>query len=65
MKDFFDKFLDFFSGGFFNYIGAAVRLPFTSGKFDDLVDEDLSNSIGMLVMTIILFAAFAYIFYLI
>jgi len=65
MKDIFEKLLDFFSGGFFNIIGATVRAPFSQTKFKDLVEENLSNSIGMLVMTIVLFAVFAYFYYFI
>ena len=61
MKNFLDQFLDFITGGFFNYLGAAVRAPFSKTKFSSLVEERLSNSVGMLVMTILLFAFFLYI----
>jgi hypothetical protein len=56
-------FLDFITGGFFNYIGAIVRLPFSKEKFATLVEENQSNNYGMLVMTILLFAVFVYIKY--
>jgi hypothetical protein len=61
MKNFFEQFLDFISGGFFNYLGAMVRVPFSKKKFSILVEERLSNSVGMLVMTILLLAFFIYI----
>ena len=63
MKNFFDRFLDLITGGFFNYLGALVRLPFSKKKYAVLADEALSNSMGMLVMTILLFGVFAWIRY--
>jgi hypothetical protein len=61
MKNFLIEFIDFITGGFFNYIGAAARLPFSKKKFTSLAEERLSNSVGMLVMTILLIALFLYI----
>jgi hypothetical protein len=61
MKYFFEQFFDFVTGGFFNYIGAAARVLFSKKKFSALVEERLSNSIGMLVMTIFLFVLFFWI----
>ena len=58
MKNFFDFFFDFISGGGFNYIGAIIRLPFSKKKFSVLVEESLSNSIGMFASAIILFLVF-------
>lgn len=63
MKDFFDQFLDFITGGFFNHLGALVRLAFSEKKYPELLKENLSNSIGMVVMTILLFGLFAWIRY--
>jgi hypothetical protein len=57
------NFLDFITGGFFNYIGAIVRLSFSKEKFATLVEENQSNNYGMLVTTILLFAVFIYIKY--
>jgi hypothetical protein len=53
-----NQFFDFITGGFFNYLGAIVRLPFSKEKFSTLVEETQSNNYGMLVMTIILFTVF-------
>ncbi|MBL7742404.1 MAG: hypothetical protein JNN00_02915 [Chitinophagaceae bacterium] len=58
MKNFLDEFIDFITGGFFNYLGAAVRSLFSKEKFSSLVKEKQSNYVGMLVMTILLFALF-------
>ena len=58
MKNFFDFFFDLISGGGFNYIGAIIRLPFSKKKFSVLVEESLSNSIGMFASAIILFLVF-------
>jgi len=57
MNDFFD----FITGGFFNYIGALVRLPFSKKKYSELVEETQSNNIGMLVTVILFFGVFVYI----
>lgn len=54
MKNFFENFLDFITGGFFNYLGAMARAPFSKRSFKELVPETLSNNIGMVVMTILL-----------
>jgi hypothetical protein len=62
MKNFFDFFFDFITGGIFNYLGAIIRLPFSKEKFSVLAEESLSNSIGMFVSAIILFLVFAYIY---
>jgi hypothetical protein len=51
-------FLDFITGGFFNYIGAAWRKLFQREKYAVLVRENLSNSYGMLIMSVILFVFF-------
>jgi hypothetical protein len=59
-----DKFLDFISGGFFNYLGAMVRFPFSKEKFSVLVKETQSNNYGMLVTTVIIFIVFVLIRYL-
>ncbi len=58
------QFFDFIAGGFFNYIGAIVRMPFSKEKFATLVEDNQSNNYGMLVMTIMLLALFVYIKYL-
>jgi hypothetical protein len=55
MKNFFDFFFDFISGGAFNYIGAIIRLPFSKERFSVLVKETLSNNIGMFTTAILLF----------
>ena len=55
MKDF----VDFITGGFFNFIGAAWRKLFSKEKFSVLVKENLSYNIGMLILTILIFALFA------
>ena len=57
MKDFFD----FITGGFFNYIGALVRLPFSKKKYSELVEETLSNNVGMFVTAIITLGVFVFI----
>jgi hypothetical protein len=58
MKDFLNGFIDFITGGFFNYIGAAARVLFSGKKFSSLVKEKQSNYVGMLVMTVLLFGLF-------
>lgn len=58
-----NNFFDFITGGFFNYLGAFVRLPFSKEKFSTLVEETQSNNYGMLVMTVILIIAFVIIRY--
>jgi len=60
MKNFLDSFLDFVTGGFFNVIGAAARKLFSKRKYSDLVEESLSNYIGMVVFTIILLGGYFY-----
>jgi len=59
MKNFFDFFFDFITGGMFNYLGAIIRLPFSKERFSVLVKDTLSNSIGMFASAIILFLLFA------
>ncbi|HEY6502910.1 MAG TPA: hypothetical protein VIZ28_02940 [Chitinophagaceae bacterium] len=61
MKNFLDHFIDFITGGFFNYLGAAARVLFSDEKFSTLVKEKQSNYVGMLVMTIFLFGLFLWI----
>jgi len=61
MKNFLNDFIDFITGGFFNYLGAAVRVLFSKKKFSSLVQEKQSNYVGMLVMTILLFGLFLWI----
>jgi hypothetical protein len=61
MKNFFNDLIDFITGGFFNYIRAAVRVPFPKKKFSALAEEQLSNSAGMLFMTILFIVLFLYI----
>ncbi|MBL7740450.1 MAG: hypothetical protein JNK14_14630 [Chitinophagaceae bacterium] len=61
MKNFLDEFIDFITGGFFNYLGAAARILFTKEKFSVLVKEKQSNHTGMLVMSSILFGLFLWI----
>jgi len=61
MKKFLDQFLDLITGGIFNLIGAATRVLFSKKKFHALVEEPMSNYIGMLVVTIFLFGFFLYI----
>jgi len=61
MKNFFDHFIDFFSGGFFNYLGAFVRLPFSKMKFAELLEDNQSNNMGMLVTALLMLLVFAYI----
>jgi len=56
-----NKFLDFITGGFFNYIGALVRLPFEKEPYSKLAEENISNTYGMFVTTVLLLAFFAYI----
>ena len=53
-KDLFSKFIDFITGGFFNVLGAAVRLPFSGKKYSELLEESTSNWLGMAVITVIL-----------
>jgi len=53
--------MDFITGGFFNYVGAAVRLLFSKKKFSSLVQETQSNYTGMLVVTILLFIFFLWV----
>jgi len=60
MKNFFENFLDFITGGFFNYLGAIARKPFSKKTFLQLVEERLSNTIGMVVMTVLIAIAFGY-----
>jgi hypothetical protein len=60
MKSFFEFAIDFVTGGFFNYLGALVRKPFNKKSYAQLAEENLSNTIGMLVMTVILFVTYAY-----
>jgi len=62
MKSFLDFFLDFITGGFFNYLGAIIRLPFSKEKFSVLVEDKLSNSIGMFASAVILFILFAFVY---
>lgn len=33
IKSFLNEFIDFITGGFFNYLGAAVRVLFSKKKF--------------------------------
>jgi hypothetical protein len=54
MNDFFD----FITGGFFNHIGAAWRKLFSKEKYSVLVQETLSNSIGMFIFTVFLLLVF-------
>jgi hypothetical protein len=54
VKDIFSQFIDFITGGFFNVLGAVVRLPFSKKKYGQLLEEPTSNYLGMVVMTIIL-----------
>ena len=56
-----NKFFDLLTGGFFNYIGALIRLPFEKEPYNKLVEENISNTYGMLVTTVLLFAIFAFI----
>jgi hypothetical protein len=60
MKGFFEFAFDFITGGFFNYLGALARKPFSKKTYKLLAEETMSNNIGMLVMTIFLFIAYAY-----
>jgi len=60
MKNFFENFLDFITGGFFNYLGAMARKPFSKKNFMQLAEERLSNTIGMVVMTVLIAIAYAY-----
>jgi len=62
MKSFLDFFLDFITGGCFNYLGAIIRLPFSKEKFSVLVEDKLSNSIGMFASAVILFIFFAFVY---
>jgi hypothetical protein len=61
MKNFLNEFIDFITGGFFNYLGAGVRVFFSKKKFSSLIHEKQSNYTGMLIMTVILFALFLWI----
>jgi len=61
MKNFLNEFIDFITGGFFNYIGAAARILFSKKKFSSLVQEKQSNYVGMLIMTLLLFGLFLWI----
>jgi hypothetical protein len=61
MKKFFEQFLDFITGGFFNVIGAAARVLFSKKKYAVLLEEPLSNYIGMVVMTVLLIGVYLYI----
>jgi hypothetical protein len=61
VKNFFEHLVDFITGGFFSYVGAAVRILFVEEKFSSLVKDPMSNNIGMLVLTILLFGVVLYI----
>jgi hypothetical protein len=63
MKNSLNNFFDFITGGFFNYIGAGVRVLFTNRKFSSLLKDTMSNYVGMMVMGILLLALFLYIKY--
>jgi len=63
MKIFFEFFIDFITGGIFNYLGAAIRLPFSKKKYMALAEETQSNNIGMLATAILLLFVFIYIRY--
>jgi hypothetical protein len=54
MRNFLDEFIDFITGGFFNHLGATVRILFSKRKYSELVQEKLSNYMGMFIMTIFL-----------
>jgi hypothetical protein len=56
-----NKFIDFITGGFFNYLGAGWRKLFSKEKYSVLVEEDLSNSYGMMISAILFLAALVYI----
>ena len=60
MKNIPDSFLDFITGGFFNVIGAIARKLFSKRKYSDLVEEPLSNYIGMVVFTFFLLGGYFY-----
>jgi len=61
MKNFFDSFLDFITGGFFNVVGAAARFLFSKKRYSQLLEETMSNYVGMAIFALILLALFAYI----
>ena len=61
MKDFFDNFLDFITGGFFNVVGAAARSLFSKKKYSQLLEEPMSNYVGMAIFTLLLLVVFVYI----
>jgi hypothetical protein len=61
MKNFFDNFLDFITGGFFNVVGAAARSFFSKKKYSQLLEETISNYVGMTIFTVILLGFFFYI----
>lgn len=63
MKKFLVFFVDFITGGIFNYLGAAVRKPFSKKTYLALSNETQSNNIGMLVTAIIMLLVFVYIRY--
>jgi hypothetical protein len=52
MKNFFSTFLDFVTGGFFNYIGALLRKPFSKKTYAQLLQENTSNNVGMIAFGI-------------
>jgi len=61
MRNFLDNFLDFITGGFFNVVGAAARRLFSKKKYSQLLEETMSNYVGMAIFTLILLAFFFYI----
>ena len=61
LVDSFLNFLEFITSDIFNYIGALARKPFIKKSYNQLVNETMSNHIGMLVLGIITFIIFAYI----
>jgi hypothetical protein len=60
MKNFFDFFIDFITGGVFNYLGAIIRLPFSKKKFSVLAEDTLSNNFGMFATAVIFFIFLIY-----
>ncbi|MEI9909176.1 MAG: hypothetical protein WDO71_05665 [Bacteroidota bacterium] len=57
------KFIDFIFGGFFSYIGAAVRILFVNRRYHSLLKDTMSNYVGMMMMCFLLLLLVVYIRY--
>ncbi len=43
MKHFFEFAVDFITGGFFNYLGASARKPFSKKTYNQLAEETIAT----------------------